>query len=259
MKIRFWSTGLAILCVLSYLMPRSLAQKTETLPGHWPQEYSVKRSTDQGTLILSTPYYTILHDLKRGGAIAEIQYTYGRVQNLLKQPVGATIQLEAADLYSDIHDPSPSASHQYSGQSEMVKVEARLLTPDGKDSAARVTTLYEYRWGYIKIRKEFHFPDRVIRVKRLSVFSSTLDPSLSDYGYRQGIAAQEGANPFGFGICQWSKIRSGTHFDSPLRTRFVPRYLALVNHGIEGIEWFVGSDLSQWDYQATGSPGNGQC
>ena len=41
------------------------------------------------------------------------------------------------------------------------------------------------------------------------------------------------------------------------QTRYIPRYLALVNPGIEGIEWFVSDDLEQWDYQMTGQPGTG--
>jgi hypothetical protein len=45
--------------------------------------------------------------------------------------------------------------------------------------------------------------------------------------------------------------------DTSLKTRYVPRYLVLANHGIEGIEWFVSSDLSQWDFQLNGQHGNG--
>jgi hypothetical protein len=91
------------------------------------------------------------------------------------------------------------------------------------------------------------------------VLSTVFDPSLADYGYREGITKKEGAEPFSFGICHWSKVRAGTQFDRPLKTGYVPRYLVLANHGIEGIEWFVSSDLWQWDFQLTGQPGNGLC
>jgi len=50
-------------------------------------------------------------------------------------------------------------------------------------------------------------------------------------------------------------MRPGTHMDLPFRTRYVPRYVVLANHGIEGTEWFVSDNLAQWDYQMAGQPG----
>jgi hypothetical protein len=194
-----------------------------------------------------------------GGVIAKIAYTHGSVNNLLKKPMATTLQLQSEISCSDVHDNDPLVSHKKSAKAEIVTVKVQLLDKDGRTSGITATTTYEYRWGYIKVRKELHFPGTPIRIRRLSVLSTVLDPSLSDYGYRQGIAEQDGASPFAFGVCQWRKIRAGTHFDPPLQTRFVPRYLVFANHGVEGIEWFVGSELSQWDFQVTGSPGHGQC
>ena len=33
----------------------------------WPQQYTVSENKAAGALVLSTPYYTIQHDLRRGG------------------------------------------------------------------------------------------------------------------------------------------------------------------------------------------------
>ena len=235
------------------------AQELRTNTGCWPQEYSVVENDSEGTLTLSTPYYSVSHSLTQGGAIFSIGYTHGRAGNLLRSPVVTTLRLDSGLSCSDVYDTTPLITHERSGKYAKVKIVARLLEEAGTDTGMQTTTSYEYRWGYIKIRKEIHLPDDPVQISKLSVLSVTLDPSLSDYAYRQGIAEQEGANPFGFGVCQWRKMRAGTHFDPPLQTRFVPRYLVFANHGIEGIEWFVGSELSQWDYQVTGSPGHGQC
>ena len=109
------------------------------------------------------------------------------------------------------------------------------------------------------MRREFVFGAKPVAVRRVSVFSTVFDASLDHYGYRQGIAEQEGVSPVAFGVMQWRKMRAGAYFDPPLQTRFVPRYLVLANPGIEGIEWFVSDDLAQWDYQAVDKPGAGQC
>ena len=41
-----------------------------SLPAWCPQPYTVTRDESQGKLILSTPYYTVEHDLKKGGTIS---------------------------------------------------------------------------------------------------------------------------------------------------------------------------------------------
>ena len=66
----------------------------QNLPGCWPQGYSAVRDDQSGTLTLSTRYYTIVHDLKKGGTISKISHTHGRVDNLLKLPIQTQIQTE---------------------------------------------------------------------------------------------------------------------------------------------------------------------
>jgi hypothetical protein len=88
--------------------------------------------------------------------------------------------------------------------------------------------------------------------------ATALVPSLSDHGYREGITEEEGAPPFSFGSNHWGRLRAGQP-DRPLQTRFVPRSMLFADAGVEGLEWFVGSELSQWDLQLTGRRGQGQC
>ena len=54
----------------------------------WPRDYSVARDEASGRLVLSTPYYEVVHDLKRGGAICAIRYSHGRAENLLVRRQG---------------------------------------------------------------------------------------------------------------------------------------------------------------------------
>lgn len=240
-------------------LSHALAESRQNLPGCWPQEYSVRRDDASGTVALSTPYYTVQHNLRYGGAITKIRYTHGKVGNLLVLPIKTSIQNESEIVFDDLNDSAANISYDKAGKTVLLTIECNLIDRNGRDSGIKVKTTYEYRWGYIKICKEFHFPVDAIRIKNLSVLSTVLDPSLSDYGYREGITEQQRAAPFSFGICNWRKVSAGTDADNPLETCYVPRYLVFANHGIEGIEWFVSSDLSQWDFQLTGQCGNGLC
>lgn len=118
-------------------------------------------------------------------------------------------------------------------------------------------TVYSYRWGYIKVHREFRFPESPIEIRRLSVLSTSFDPSLTDYGYRPNIFENSSPEIFYGDGNKWGKMRPGTNFDAHYQTRYVPRCLVVANPGIEGIEWFTSDDLSQWDYQMTGQPGTG--
>jgi hypothetical protein len=271
---------MAVLTVqTSYLVagpenPQDATQR-QNLRGWWPQDYSLQRDDASGVLTLATPYYTIQHDLKKGGAISSICLTYGKAKNLLLQPMETRIKLlmKTADaqprqqsqkiqpVFSDLNNSSPSVKHTKSGRWPIVTVESALRDANGKDSGVKVKTTYMYRWGYIKIHKEFTSKEAV-KVENVCVLSMVADPSLVDYGYRPGVCELMGPSPHGWQseeIRQWGKIRPGTHFDLPFRSRYVPRYLVLANRGIEGIEWFVSDELSQWDYQISGQSGTGYC
>ncbi|MBN2272146.1 MAG: hypothetical protein JXN61_16145 [Sedimentisphaerales bacterium] len=250
-------------CILiTCLSPLATAQAVSSSqahrPGCWPQEYSIQRDDSAGILTLSTPYYTVQHDLKKGGAISKIGYTHGRLDNLLVEPMTTSVRDENGTILRDIGDHDPRVGYAKNGNTVTVTVDCNLVDNNGV-SGATVRTIYEYRWGYIKIRKEFYFPAGSVRIKNLNVLSTVLDPSLSDYGYREGTTEEEGAAPFGFGICQWKNLRDGASPDQSFKTPSVPRYLVFANQGIEGIEWFVSSDLSQWDLQLAGQRGKGLC
>jgi hypothetical protein len=248
----------------------SVAPSASSPKGTWPQEYSVQRDDAAGRLVLSTPYYSVTHDLKRGGTIAEIRFTHGSASNLLMEPIAASVLLAAKKLphhntkqeeppprtvLSDLHDSSPSASVTKSGKKQIVTVEAALCTPQGQGPDVRTRIVYEYRWGFIKIHKEFVFPAEGVRTSGVSVLSTVLHPSLTHHGYRPNVFENSDIDPFGIEMVRWGETKPGKSFDAELGTRYVPRYIVFANPGIEGIEWFVSDDLSQWDYQMAGQPG----
>lgn len=238
--------------------PSTVPTNEQSLPGWWPQPYSVTRKDTKGAILLSTPYYTIQHDLKKGGAITEIKYTYGKEANLLVRPIETSVQAEDGNniiLFSDIYNSAAKVFHTKADKSEVVTVEGTLMDKDGKDSGINVKTKYEYHWGYIRVHKEFFFPYQK-NVQNITVLSTVLAQSLNSFGYRPGIG--EGVIGSNFPI-KWGKMRAGTHLDQPLMVHYIPLYLVFANQGVEGIEWFLSDDLAQWNYQFTTQSTVGFC
>jgi hypothetical protein len=259
---------------LTGAVPGGSAAPASSTRGWWPQAYAVQRDDAAGTLTVSTPYYTFQHDLKRGGALSKVALTHGRAANLLLRPVETRIQLarpdggaaaEAGapgDRFSDVRSARPSVEFKQAGKNVTVTVNTPLTDEQGRASGIEAKTVYEYRWGYVKIHKELRATRPSLKVRNLCLLSTVLDPSLSSYGYRPGVIEEMGPNPHSWQtgqIRRWGRIRPGTHLDLPFQTRHLPRYLVLADPGREGIEWFMSDDLSQWDFQMTGKPGDGFC
>ncbi len=224
----------------------------------WPQAYQVQREEATGVLRLSTPYYTVEQDVKQGGAIRRIALAHGKAKNLLVRPLETRVRDANGAVFTDLKDDAPIVTHRRDGLNEIVTVECVLKDQAGQASALRLKSTLQYRWGYIKIRKELSAPAG-FRAREVCPFSTVLAPSLSDYGYREGLTEEDGAPPFSFGSNRWARLRLDHPSDRALWTRHVPRSMMFADAGVEGIEWFVGSDLSQWDLQLGGRRGQGQC
>jgi len=205
---------------------------------------------------LSTPYYTVQHDLKQGGAISSIRLTHGKASNLLVRPFETRVRDAAGKLYSDLADPAPRVTTRQDGLNELATVESGLRDAQGKPSGVRVKTAYQYRWGYVKIHKELTFPGQTFRATDICPVSTVVAPSLSAYGYRDGLTEEEGAPAFSFGSCHWGKLT--TEGAPAVDTPYVPRYVMLADPGVEGLEWFVSSDLGQWELDPAGRRGQGK-
>ncbi|MBN1852645.1 MAG: hypothetical protein JW829_07965 [Pirellulales bacterium] len=251
-------TSLGIVLFFLFAAGLLAGQPGREYPRTWPQAYSVERDEAGGVLILRTPYYTVEQDLTKGGAIRRIALTHGKAANLLVHPIEVRIQDERGNVLTDLQDPAPHVTHHQDGLNVIVSVESALKDQAGQTSGIRVKSTLQYRWGYIKIRKEFLAPPGM-RVREVCPFSTVLAPSLSSYGYREGITEEEGAPPFSFGSNRWGKICPDSSPDQPLQMRYPPRSMLFADAGVEGLEWFAGSELSQWDLQLTCRRGQGQC
>ncbi len=227
-------------------------------PSTWPQGYQVSRTAHAGHLTLATPYYTIEHDLRRGGVIDRIALTHGRATNLLQQPLSARLELADGSIVTDLADGSPRITQRREGIAEIVEIETRLTHAGNSASTGRLRTTYEYRWGYVRIRQVYELPPAWTRVKSVTPVNVVLAANLTDYGYREGKGEENGAPAFSFGSNLWGRLRPGHPEDQPVTTPFPPRSVLLADPGVEGLEWFAGSELAQWETQLTGRRGQGR-
>lgn len=257
---RLSATMLILIAVVAFgPAPQALAGEVAAKPARtWPQAYTVERNETTGILKLSTPYYSVEQDLRKGGAIARIALTHGKAASLLVEPIETRIRDASGAELSDLDDRQPTVAERSDGLNEIVVVESALAGPDGRASGIRVKTTLEYRWGYIKLKKQFTAPVGTM-VREVCPLATTLAPSLCDYGYRDGRTEEEGAPPFSFGSNHWGKLRLDEAADQAIKTTYVPRSMMFADAGVEGLEWFVASDLAQWDLQMTGRRGQAQC
>ena len=149
---------IAVSAVAAAAIGSFAAPPTPKLRSTWPQPYAVERNEAAGLITLGTPFYTIEHDLKRGGAISRITLRNGRAANLLVSPIDTSVRDESGAVLTDLGDAAPKVTHRRAGLNEIVTVESALMDPQGRASGLRVMTTYEYRWGYVKIHREFLFP-----------------------------------------------------------------------------------------------------
>lgn len=229
-----------------------------TLYGTAPEPYEIEEDRAGGALVLRTPFYAIEHDLRAGGAIRAIRLFQGSGENLLLAPMGCEVVLEGdARVFSTLSDSSPRVDVSRDGERVRVDVAGVMRSPEGESCGVEYQIRYEYRWGAIRLCQRFRFPGDGARVRRLTLLQWKLRPELGSFAVRPGAPAEASAWLGAFGVCQWGRFTPGASFDCPYESRFVPRYVACAEQGREGLEWFAGSKLSQWDYQACGRPGYG--
>ena len=137
--------------------------------------------------------------MRKGGAITRVALTHGKAANLLVRPLETRVRDEQGAVLTDLADSTPTVSHRREGLNEIVTMECALKVRPAEPRASGSRSTLQYRWGYVKIRKEFFGPAGGVEVREICPLSTILAPSLSDYGYREGITEEEKAPPFSFG------------------------------------------------------------
>jgi len=228
----------------------------ETTYGVYPEAHEVAEDGAARTLTIRNRFYSITHSLNHGGAISGVGYRHAGDRDLLLGPCTGEVTLAGGGTYSEGNDRQVEVGVQGDGSDVILAFEGLLRDAEGRDCGITYRHTYRHRWGHVKVEKRLHFPDG-LHVSGVCLHSWSLRPELTHYGIRPGAPAEASSWTAAFGVCQWGAFAPGEAFDSAWESRFVPRYVGCASPGREGIEWFVGSDLAQWDYQLGGAPGYG--
>lgn len=224
--------------------------------GVYPQAHELVQDDEQRTITVRNPFYSITHSLDRGGTISDVRCHRGSDRNLLMGPCSGNVRLADGAVCSADHDHQSQVSVDREGDDLILTFEGLLRDSEGRDCGIAYRDVYRHRWGHVRIDKRLRFSS-AMRVSGLCVHSWVVRPELTHFGIRPGATQEPSTWTGAFGVCRWGRFSPGSAFDTPWQSRFVPRYVCCANPGREGIEWFVGSDLSQWDYQLAAAPGHG--
>lgn len=227
-----------------------------TTYGVYPEGHELVADDAGRTLTVRNRFYSITHSLDHGGAITGIQYHSGTDRNLLLGPCACEVALAGGVTYSQANDAQVTVQTDRAGSELTLTFQGFLRDAKGKDCGIAYRQTFLHRWGHVKIEQRLSFASPV-RVSRVCAHSWTVRPELTHFGVRPGALDEPSTWTAAFGVCQWGHFSPGDAFNSPVQSRHVPRYVCCADPGREGLEWFVGSDLSQWDYQLAGGPGHG--
>lgn len=227
-----------------------------TTYGVYPEGHELNENAAQRTLTVQNQYYSVTHSLDLGGAITGVRCYHGSDRNSLLGACSGSVAVAGGGTYSEAHDGSPKVAVQREGDDLILTFEGLLRDPEGQDCGISYRHRYVYRWGHVRMDRRLHFPGGQ-RISRVCIQQWVVQPEFTHYGIRPGATAEGSAWTAAFGVCQWGRFTPGSAFDCPEVTRVVPRYVCCAEPGREGLEWFVGSDLAQWEYQLVGAPGYG--
>lgn len=221
--------------------------------GAYPEEHEVVEAGDQ--VRVRNRFYEFTHSLDRGGAVTSIRLLQAGGENLLREACACELGLAGAG--KPFSPGRCSGMNAQRGAEPVLGFESELRDPDGKACGVVLKVTCRHRWGHVKVRQELVLPDGGVEANRLLLHRWVLAPRLTHYAVRPGAPAEAGSYPpFAMGLCQWGRFSPGTAFNCTVQSRFVPRYVAFAEPGRQGLEWFPGSSLAQWDYQVTGASGH---
>lgn len=241
---------------------KDMFDRVPTLPplpvdGTTPENYEVERDDPAGTVRLKTRFYEVTHDLTKGGAISSIILFRGTGENMLTEPISCAVTTaDWKTTLSDVNAPALECEITRDGKYATLVMTSGLRPTVGEaaDSPVKIRTVYEYRWGYIRVKRQFLFPDSGFDVAQIMAHQWKLRPDISHFGVRAGSPA---GDPTHCGESQWGHLDPGRANDYPYWSCYAPRHVVFGNPGREGIEWFMSSDLAQWTYGVCGEIGHG--
>ncbi|HYF50331.1 MAG TPA: DUF6259 domain-containing protein [Planctomycetota bacterium] len=202
---------------------------------------------------VSTPFWTVEHHARAGGAWSSLILNRGSGKQLLRAPLTSMLRFVEPNprgedgiftAFSERNDSSARLRLEHSPTGAPVVVaEGVYRGEDGKTVPVGFRRKTEYQkhgliWTTLEIMSDAGC-DGVVELRALDL---ALRPGLTD-AYVRFHPTQDGGSDLLGGRGWFDLKKPGTAFLS----RYTPTQMLLMERNVEGIELFPGSDLAQWD------------
>ena len=209
---------------------------------------SLKIRRDGNYVGVVSPFWQVIHDVARGGTIAEVRITYGSNGNLLRKPVAANV-----DSYSESRENKPRLTIKESGNKIFLTFAGLMRDSAGRDGGIRYEHKYIYSLYYIRNELRIVPPGKTA-VNTVTACSIELDGSLDEYTW--GSTDFEKLKPRYLNLIGphyediWGNFNTAKGVLLSENRR--PWQVSIFARGKEGLAWVGDSKQYSWDTPLAG-------
>lgn len=231
-------------------------ERTETVPE--PDEVRVMKkegipevSRKGKLLILRNDYWEVIHDKEKGGVISSLRFFKGSGKNFLRQPLYAHLARGENHLvvfYKQCFSKDATWQVKKKKSSVEVKIAGHFYNEKGVSLPVRFEQVYQYQaWGLVKVELEFIIEKKIDKVYELGAANFHLTPKVDTVGYRRSSFSRAyPPSPY----CKWEEVgfsRSYRDSREPAGENYIPTYFCALQKGVEGLEFYRGSNSDSWN------------
>jgi len=210
-------------------------------------------------IILMNDYWEVIHDKEKGGVISSIRFFNGTKKNFLRQPLYSHIARREEHnviFYKQCFSKDVTLKVKKKKSEIEIKIKGHFCNEKGYPIPVKFEQIYQYRaWGLVKVKLEFIIEKKINDVCELGACNFYLTPNIDTIGYRSASYSRAyPPSPF----CKWEAVgfsRSYRDSREPAFENYIPIYFCAIQKGVEGIEFYRGSNSDSWDTPFHTDPG----
>ncbi|MBU0714349.1 MAG: hypothetical protein KJ964_03200 [Verrucomicrobia bacterium] len=210
---------------------------------------SVKVSERQ--IILRNAYWEVIHDKTAGGVMTSLRFFNGTGQNILRKPIYAHVaagENRKVVFYKQSRCRDADIRVNKKSDCVQININGHFYNEQGVKLPVAFKQSWEYRaWGLVKVGMEFIIEKPLGQVYEFSPCNFYLTPEIDTLGSRPSTSA--GMRQVGV-FCRWQEVGFGRSYkDSrdPVPDTLIPIYFCAFKKGVEGLEFYRGSDSEAWN------------
>jgi len=207
--------------------------------------------TKNNLVMLRNEYWESIHDAEQGGAIVSLRFFNGTGENILRKPIHAHVAVgegKKVVFYRQSFCRNTQVKTRSTPSSVQVVCNGRFYDEFGNGLPVAFCQRYEYRaWGLVKASIEFVVEKKLERVYEFSPCNFYLSPAIDTIGYRPSTPSALMQDTI---FCRWEEVgfnRSYRDSRDPVPERLIPIYFCAMQRGVEGLEFYRGSDSVVWN------------